>query len=86
MAAIVHAVRGTDFIVQAGSLGFSVVIFCIFALSAIFVLMLRRHPSVGGVLGGPMKYKLPTSLFLVFLWILYVMLSSLEAYCHFESF
>lgn len=86
LAAIVHAIRGTDFKVEAGSLGFSVLIFCIFAICAILVLMLRRHPLVGGVLGGPMRFKLPTTMFLVFLWILYVMLSSLEAYCHFEGF
>ena len=86
LAAIVHAIRGTEFTVQAGSLGFSVLIFCIFAISAIFVLMLRRHSAVGGVLGGPMKFKLPTTIFLVFLWIMYVILSSLEAYCHFEGF
>lgn len=86
LAAIVHAIRGTEFRVQAGSLGFSVVVFCIFAVIAICVLMLRRHPAVGGVLGGPMKFKLPTTIFLVFLWVMYIVLSSLEAYCHFDSF
>lgn len=85
VAAIVHAVRGDDFEVKAGSLGFSVVIFFIFAISAIVVLMLRRY-FVGGVLGGPMKYKLPTTVYLVFLWIMYVLLSSLEAYGHIDGF
>lgn len=85
LAAIVHAVRGTEFVVEAGSLGFSVMIFCIFAVVAIFVLMLRRHHLVGGVLGGPMKYKLPTTIFLVFLWVMYIVLSSLESYCHFKG-
>ena len=39
LAAIVHAIRGTEFRVQAGSLGFSVVVFCIFAVIAICVLV-----------------------------------------------
>ncbi|VDM35373.1 unnamed protein product [Hydatigera taeniaeformis] len=54
IAAIAHWVRGSTFVVPAGSLGFSVTIFCIFALFAIGLLVLRRKPALGGgELGGP---------------------------------
>ena len=81
-AAIYHESRGDKFQVAAGSLGFSVLIFCLFALIAITVMMIRRRKSIGGELGGPRKFKIPTSLLFCFLWIFYVILSSLEAYCH----
>ena len=48
MAAIYHESQGNTFDVPVGSLGFSVTIFCIEALLAIIILMLRRNPSVGG--------------------------------------
>ncbi|KAA3670697.1 uncharacterized protein DEA37_0002116, partial [Paragonimus westermani] len=47
MAAIYHAVKGTQFLVKPGSLGFSVTVFCIFALVAIVIVLLRRRPNVG---------------------------------------
>ena len=83
MAAIVHAARGTRFLVNPGSLGFSVMIFCVFALVAIALLMARRFASkVLGELGGPTSYKIPTAICLCLLWIMYVILSALESYCH----
>ena len=78
MAAIVHAFRGTDFKVSPGSLAFSVTIFCITALLCLVILLVRR--KLGGELGGPMIYKLPTVLLFVGLWLFYVLMSSLEAY------
>merc|ERR1712121_559487 len=60
MAAIYHECGGSEagvFKVPVGSLGFSVTIFCIEALLAILILFLRRHPSVGGELGGPKLWK-----------------------------
>lgn len=82
IAAIAKAARGVKFIVPAGNLGFSVVIFCVTAVTAIFVMMLRRSKRVGGELGGTKSYKLPTSLFFCFLWIFYIVMSSLQTYCH----
>lgn len=82
IAAIAKAARGVKFIVPAGNLGFSVVIFCVTAVTAIFVMMLRRSKRVGGELGGAKSYKLPTSLFFCFLWIFYIVMSSLQTYCH----
>merc|ERR1719495_55856 len=51
MAAIYWEAQGEIFKVEPGSLGFSVTIFCIEALLAIIILMLRRSPVVGGELG-----------------------------------
>merc|ERR1719232_1341053 len=80
MAAIYHESQGNTFDVPVGSLGFSVTIFCIEALLAIIILMLRRNPSVGGELGGPKSVKTFTSSIFVLFWIFYVFISALEAY------
>merc|ERR1711899_369248 len=61
MAAIYWAAKGETFDVKVGSLGFSVTIFCVEALIAIMVLLLRRNPAVGGELGGPKAVKTVTS-------------------------
>merc|ERR1719189_826925 len=82
MAAIYHAVKGTPggFYVKPGSLGFSVTIFVIEALLAILILLLRRHPSIGGELGGPRPVKKLCTGFFFFFWIFYVLISAMEAY------
>merc|ERR1719412_949715 len=81
MAAIyAETVEGEYFKVEVGSLGFSVTIFCVEALLAIVILMARRHPSVGGELGGPRAVKTVTASIFVFFWVMYVFLSALDAY------
>ncbi|XP_013791914.1 sodium/calcium exchanger 1-like, partial [Limulus polyphemus] len=80
IAAVYHAVKGEEFRVNPGSLAFSVTLFCVCAFVACIVLLLRRSKVVGGELGGPMKYKLPTSIGLISLWLFYVLMSSLESY------
>merc|ERR1711923_261964 len=80
MAAIYWEAQGEVFRVPVGSLGFSVTVFCIEALLAIIILMLRRNPSVGGELGGPKSVKTVTSGMFVFFWCFYVFMSALEAY------
>jgi len=80
MAAIYHAAVGDDFEVKPGSLGFSVTIFVIEAGLAILLLMLRRHPAIGGELGGPKAAKTVTSAIFVFFWVFYVLISAMEAY------
>ena len=62
------------------SLGFSVTIFCIEALLAIIILMVRRNPAVGGELGGPRPFKIASASIFVFFWVFYVFISALEAY------
>jgi len=80
MAAIYWEAQGEIFKVEPGSLGFSVTIFCIEALLAILILMLRRSPVVGGELGGPKLFKTISSSIFVFFWCFYVAISALEAY------
>ncbi|XP_076317519.1 sodium/calcium exchanger 3-like isoform X1 [Tachypleus tridentatus] len=80
LAAIYHAIKGTLFTVNPGSLAFSVTLFCVCAFIVALVLMLRRHKAVGGELGGPHKYKLPTTIIFFSLWIFYILMSILEAY------
>jgi solute carrier family 8 (sodium/calcium exchanger) len=80
MAAIYWEAQGETFNVEAGSLGFSVTIFCIEAVLAIGILMLRRNPAVGGELGGPKTAKTVSAGIFVFFWCFYVFMSALEAY------
>lgn len=82
MAAIYHEAKGTEggFSVDPASLGFSVTIFCIEAVLAIAILMLRRNPAIGGELGGPRKVKIICSSIFVFFWVFYVFIAALEAY------
>lgn len=69
------------------SLAYSVTIFCSCAGVAILVMLLRRRPAFGGgELGGPAKTKYPTVVLFIFLWLLYVVMSSLEAYDVVEGF
>uniref|UniRef100_UPI0037E9A947 sodium/calcium exchanger 2a isoform X4 n=1 Tax=Semicossyphus pulcher TaxID=241346 RepID=UPI0037E9A947 len=86
VAAVYWEVKGKVFRVDPGSLAFSVTLFTIFAFFTMGVLMLRRRPSIGGELGGPRLPKILTSLLLFGLWFLYVLFSSLEAYCHIQGF
>ncbi|CAH8830789.1 unnamed protein product [Trichobilharzia szidati] len=86
IAAIYHAIKGTQFLVQPGSLGFSVTIFCIFALAAIALILFRRKKSIGGELGGPKVAKYCSATFLFFLWFVYILLAGLENYCIIEGF
>jgi len=80
MASIYWWTQGSVFYVNPGSLGFSVTLFCCEALFAIFILMCRRSPAVGGELGGPPAIKKITSGIFVCLWLGYVTISALEAY------
>ncbi|XP_075876066.1 sodium/calcium exchanger 2-like isoform X2 [Nelusetta ayraudi] len=86
VAAVYWKVKGKVFRVDPGSLAFSVTLFTIFAFLSMGVLMLRRRPSIGGELGGPRIPKVLTSLLLFGLWFLYILFSSLEAYCHIQGF
>lgn len=66
------------FVVEAGTLAFSVFIFIVCAVITMIVLYLRRR-IVGGELGGPTVTKYATSAFLIFLWLIYIGLSSWSA-------
>ena len=65
--------------VPAGSLGFSVVVFIIVAITCVIILLLRRK-IVGGELGGSQTGRIVSCAFLCFLWLIYVIMSTLQAY------
>ncbi|XP_008303767.1 sodium/calcium exchanger 1-like [Stegastes partitus] len=87
IAAIAWRSKGKPFKVDPGSLAFSVTLFTILAVVCVLTLLYRRRASVaGGELGGPRTCKLITSLMFVSLWLIYILLASLEAYCHIPGF
>ncbi|XP_059048153.1 sodium/calcium exchanger 3 isoform X2 [Achroia grisella] len=86
VAAIVHWSRNEKFLVDPGNLAFSVTMYCSEAAFAVLVLVLRRRKSIGGELGGPRGVKIITSIFFFSLWLLYLTMSSLEAYGVIEGF
>ncbi|XP_046696227.1 sodium/calcium exchanger 1a isoform X1 [Silurus meridionalis] len=86
IAAVFHQWHDREFRVAPGTLAFSVTLFTIFAFICIAVLMYRRRPSIGGELGGPRGAKILTSGLFFSLWLLYIVLSSLEAYCLIKGF
>uniref|UniRef100_A0A672FBF0 Solute carrier family 8 member 1b n=1 Tax=Salarias fasciatus TaxID=181472 RepID=A0A672FBF0_SALFA len=86
IAAIYHNSKGDEFRVDPGRLAFSVTLFTIFAFICVATLMYRRRPEIGGELGGPRTAKALTTMLFVSLWLLYILFSSLEAYCHIQGF
>ncbi|KAM7361712.1 sodium/calcium exchanger 3 isoform 5-T9 [Cochliomyia hominivorax] len=80
LAAIVHEAKGTVYAVEPGTIAFSVTLFCTEALIAIIILLLRRSKKVGGELGGPKNIKIVSSIILFSLWVIYLLVSTLEAY------
>uniref|UniRef100_A0A1A7YTK2 Solute carrier family 8 (Sodium-calcium exchanger), member 2b n=1 Tax=Iconisemion striatum TaxID=60296 RepID=A0A1A7YTK2_9TELE len=86
VAAVYWQIKGKTFKVDPGSLAFSVTLFTIFAFICMAVLLFRRRPSIGGELGGPRGTRILTTLLFLGLWFLYILFSSLEAYCHISGF
>ncbi|KAM9477873.1 sodium/calcium exchanger 3 isoform 2-T2 [Clarias gariepinus] len=86
VAAVYWRAQGGVFEVHAGSLAFSLTLFSVFSIFAVLALMYRRRGNIGGELGGPRRHRLITSLFFFMLWFLYILLTSLEAYCHIQGF
>ncbi|KAM9431715.1 solute carrier family 8 member 4b isoform 2-T4 [Clarias gariepinus] len=87
IAAVYWQSKGKAFKVDPGSLAFSVTLFTALCVVSVSVLLYRRRLSVaGGELGGPRTCKLVTSLFFFGLWLIYILLASLEAYCHIPGF
>ncbi|XP_072167708.1 sodium/calcium exchanger Calx-like [Diadema setosum] len=82
IAAIYWAAQDDTFAVPAGSLAFSVATYTVCAIVTIVVLMMRRYFGFFGKaeLGGPTLSRYITSGILMFLWVLYVLLSSLQEY------
>ncbi|XP_054725264.1 sodium/calcium exchanger 3-like isoform X2 [Anastrepha obliqua] len=80
LAAVYHACHGEKFIVPVGSLLFSTVLYLFGALIAFFILLYRRKKSIGGELGGVVKLKWFHGMCFIFMWIIYLVISTLEAY------
>ena len=68
-----------EYYVPAGSLGFSVVVFFICAVCCVICLLARRK-VVGGELDGSQIGRASSAIFLSSLWLLYVIVSTLQAY------
>ena len=68
--------------VPAGTLAFSVGIYCAMAVCCITLLFARRflQPFGKAELGGPRPMALGSAGFLIFLWFVYIILSALKAY------
>lgn len=84
IAAIYHESQGRRFYVKAGALGFSVAIYTTFSIICLALLMVRRYVGFFGKaeLGGPTVPKWACAAFCLFLWLMYVLLSALQAYCY----
>ena len=71
---------------KAGALTFSVTIYIICAFIAISLILVRRfvpafgQEGVGAELGGNNILKFVSAVILLFLWFLYVILSTLQTY------
>lgn len=70
------------FIVEAKTLGFSVALYSILAVTAIILFMLRRNLTFFGKaeLGGTTGPKYISAAFMILLWIIYVTFSTLQVY------
>ncbi|KRG02343.1 uncharacterized protein Dmoj_GI10756, isoform F [Drosophila mojavensis] len=81
IASIYHAVNGSTFNVEPGTIGFAVTLFCGEAVIAIGVMMIRRSSkSIRAELGGPTISKWMYASILLLLWVVYLIVSTLEAY------
>lgn len=65
-----------DYIVPAGDLVFSVFVFLVVAVLCFIILIIRRV-VVGGELGGPNLSKYISATLCIFLWIIYIFMSTL---------
>ncbi|MFH4976602.1 hypothetical protein AB6A40_003311 [Gnathostoma spinigerum] len=82
IAAIFWQTKQKVFIVEAGTLGFSVIIFMALSFLCLGLFVIRRFMKFFGSaeLGGPLVPKLLTGFVFFFLWVIYVSLSTLQAY------
>ncbi|KAL3115582.1 hypothetical protein niasHT_014259 [Heterodera trifolii] len=87
IAAVYHWTNGTPFMVDAGSLASSVTMFLFGSVVCFGLLQWRRyHPNIGGELGGPSRPKMLSFLVFFLMWLIYIVYSSLVAYCMMPGF
>lgn len=70
---------GKPYKVPAGDLTFSVFIFLICAIVCFCILIIRRR-IIGGELGGPNFSKYASAVLCISLWVIYILMSCLQAY------
>eukprot|EP00057_Strongylocentrotus_purpuratus_P018304 XP_011672778.1 PREDICTED: sodium/calcium exchanger 3 isoform X3 [Strongylocentrotus purpuratus] len=82
IAAIYWGAKDDTFAVPAGGLAFSVATYTICAIMCVILLMIRRYVGFFGKseLGGPKIGRYISAAFLITLWMLYIILSSLYEY------
>jgi solute carrier family 8 (sodium/calcium exchanger) len=82
MAAIYWQIKEEPFRVPVGSLGFSIIVYVIGATICMAMLLIKRFsPCMGRAeLGGPTAVKFITAGIFFILWLIYILLSSLQAY------
>ncbi|OAF66404.1 hypothetical protein A3Q56_05834 [Intoshia linei] len=82
IAAIYWAIKGVAFDVDVGTLNTSVIIYTCMAIMCIVLLFVRRYVGLFGraELGGTSPWKYIFAAFFVLLWIIYILVSSLQAY------
>lgn len=71
--------NGKGYQVLAGPLAFSVIVFLCVALVC-FIVLIARRLTVGGELGGTSTGRYLSGIFLFFLWFIYILMSTLQAY------
>ncbi|KAE9556747.1 hypothetical protein FO519_000153 [Halicephalobus sp. NKZ332] len=87
IAALYHAWNGTVFRVHAGGLASSVTLFLIGSVICFSVLQYRRYnKNIKGELGGPKGPKTIAAGIFVLVWIVYLVFSTLVAYCIIPGF
>ncbi|OQR79195.1 sodium/calcium exchanger 1-like, partial [Tropilaelaps mercedesae] len=84
VASIYWTAKGKVFKVEAGTLGFSVGIYCAVGICCIALLLARRYlqPFGHAELGGPRRTTTASAALMIFLWFIYIILSALKAYGH----
>uniref|UniRef100_A0A7S0WQC5 Calx-beta domain-containing protein n=1 Tax=Chlamydomonas leiostraca TaxID=1034604 RepID=A0A7S0WQC5_9CHLO len=83
IACIYHKVKGEQYVVAAGPLGFSLVVFCCGFAGALTILMVQRYR--GGELGGSRATRWTVALTLLSIWFLFLALAGSYDSGHFES-
>ncbi|ESO09920.1 hypothetical protein HELRODRAFT_72786 [Helobdella robusta] len=88
LASVYWRIKEKPFEVQAGSLSFSVVIYVVLAIICLVGLMVRRYNKFLGKaeLGGPTCQKTVTAVLFICMWIIYALLSSLQAYGYIKGY
>ena len=75
---LLYLLQGTSFYVPAGELAFSVLLYSIFAIICLGILIFRHYVFPKGELGGATWFKYVCAAIMVVMWLLYIVISSLQ--------